>query len=111
MNYKIAEILSKKNFDTITLDFEHGSFDLHRLNDIFRAIECENKVSLVRLPNHKTEILGQIFDSGCDGVIIPNVTNPFHVENIAKNCNWPPSGKRGGIARANTYVNILMTIN
>ncbi len=101
---EIAEILSKKNFDTITLDFEHGSFDLHRLNDIFRAIECENKVSLVRLPNHKTEILGQIFDSGCDGVIIPNVTNPFQVENIAKNCNWPPSGKRGvGFSRANTY--------
>ena len=65
------------------------------MNDIFRAIECEKKVSLVRLPNHKTDNLGQIFDSGCDGVIIPNVTSPSQVENISKNCFWPPAGKRG----------------
>ena len=101
---EIAEILSKKNFDSITLDLEHGSFDLHNLNDIFRAIECEKKVSLVRLPNHKTDNLGQIFDSGCDGVIIPNVTSPSQVENISNHCFWPPAGKRGvGFSRANTY--------
>ena len=38
---EIAEILSQKNFDSITLDLEHGSFDIHKLNDIFRAIESE----------------------------------------------------------------------
>ena len=70
---EIAEILCQKNFDAITLDLEHGSFGLEKLNDIFRAIEAKKKLSLVRLANHKTDNLGQIFDSGCCGLIIPNI--------------------------------------
>ena len=56
---EIAEILAQKNFDAITLDFEHGSFNFSSLNDIFRAIENEKKTSLVRLPNHNTENLDE----------------------------------------------------
>ena len=78
---EIAEILSQKNFDAITLDFEHGSFDISRLNDIFRAIENSRKISLVRLQNHNTENLGRIFDAGCSGIIIPNIVN---VNNLRK---------------------------
>lgn len=101
---EIAEILSQKNYDAITLDFEHGSFDISKLNNIFRAIESEKKISLVRLPNHGTENLGQIFDSGCSGIIIPNIINEEQIKKILQFCFWPPKGKRGvGFSRANLY--------
>jgi 2-dehydro-3-deoxyglucarate aldolase len=105
---EIAEILSQKNFDSITLDLEHGSFDIHKLNDIFRAIESEKKISLVRLANHKTDDLGLIFDAGCSGIIIPNVSSPDEVKKIYDQCVWPPKGKRGvGFSRANQYGNFF----
>ena len=101
---EIAEILSQKNFDAITLDFEHGSFDISRLNDIFRAIENSRKISLVRLQNHNTENLGRIFDAGCSGIIIPNIVNVKQLKKIAQYCYWPPKGIRGvGFSRANLY--------
>lgn len=101
---EIAEILCQKNFDAITLDLEHGSFGLEKLNDIFRAIEAKKKLSLVRLPNHKTDNLGQIFDSGCCGLIIPNIVDAKQVIKIINHSFWPPLGNRGvGFSRANLY--------
>lgn len=101
---EIAEILCQKNFDAITLDLEHGSFGLEKLNNIFRAIEVKKKLSLVRLPNHKTDDLGQIFDSGCCGLIIPNIINAKQVAKIINHSFWPPLGNRGvGFSRANLY--------
>ena len=41
----------------------------------FLGIEMHNKIPLDRLANHDVKNLGQIFDSGCSGVIIPNVKN------------------------------------
>ena len=103
---EIAEIFSQKNFDVITLDLEHGSFDIHELNGIFRAIENGGKLPLVRLPNHSKENLGQIFDAGSGGVIIPNINNLKELVGISKYCFWPPKGKRGvGFSRANSYGN------
>ena len=92
---EIAEILSQKNFDSITLDLEHGSFDIHKLNYIFIAIESEKKISLVRLANHKTDDLGLIFDAGCSGIIIPNVSSPDEVKKKYDQFVWPPKGKEG----------------
>lgn len=101
---EIAEILCQKNFDSITLDLEHGSFGIEKLNDIFRAIDIKNKLSLVRLPNHKTDNLGQIFDSGCCGLIIPNIIDAKQLIKIINHSLWPPLGSRGvGFSRANLY--------
>ena len=103
-NSDVAEILCQKQYDTITLDFEHGSFDLNKLNEIFRVIEMHNKIPLVRLANHDVKDLGQIFDSGCSGVIIPNVKKSKDLEKIIKHSCWPPRGKRGvGFSRSNMY--------
>ena len=100
---EIAEILCQKNFDAITLDLEHGSFGLEKLNNIFRAIEVKKKLSLVRLPNHKTDDHGQIFDSGCCGLIIPNIINAKQVAKII-NHSFCTIRKQGvGFSRANLY--------
>ena len=58
----------------------------------------------MRLPNHNTENLGRIFDSGCSGIIIPNITNVNQLKKILKFFFWPPKGSRGvGFSRANLY--------
>ena len=100
----IAELLGQRNFDWIVLDIEHGTFDTSKLQNVFRAIELNNKLPLVRLANHDKKVLGQLFDSGCCGVIIPNITSSKDLENIIKSCSWPPNGSRGvGFSRSNLF--------
>ena len=100
----IAALLGKRNFDWIVLDIEHGTFDTSKLQNVFRAIELNNKLPLVRLANHDKKNLGQLFDSGCCGVIIPNITSSKDLENIIKSCSWPPNGSRGvGFSRSNLF--------
>ena len=72
---QIAEILGQANFDWITIDLEHGSFDLKDLPNIFRAIELGGTISLVRLPGHDADVCNRVLDEGASGVIIPNITS------------------------------------
>ena len=100
----IAELLGQRNFDWITLDLEHGTFDTSKLQNLFRAIELNNKLPLARMANHDTKILGQLFDAGCCGIIIPNITRPKDLQNIIKYSSWPPKGSRGvGFSRSNLF--------
>ncbi len=101
---QIAEILGQANFDWITLDLEHGSFDLKDLSDIFRAIELGGSISLVRLPGHDNDVCSRVLDEGASGVIIPNITSADQLEDIKQACSWPPAGRRGvGFSRANLF--------
>tara|TARA_Y100000768_G_scaffold388939_1_gene388987 strand:- start:3488 stop:4261 length:774 start_codon:yes stop_codon:yes gene_type:complete len=100
----IAEIFSKRKFDWVALDLEHGIFDVNKLQNIFRAIEINEKLPFVRLANHDTKFLNQLFDAGCCGLIIPNITNHKQLEKIIKFSSWPPDGIRGvGFSRANNF--------
>ena len=53
----IAEILSKKKFDWIALDLEHGNFNRETLTDIIRVISLSNIIPLVRVSNAVIEVV------------------------------------------------------
>jgi|TARA_Y100000310_G_scaffold335835_1_gene418853 2-dehydro-3-deoxyglucarate aldolase len=103
-NSNLVEIMSNSEYDWIALDMEHGSFSSGDLPDLFRAIELKNKISLVRLPNKKTEVCSQVLDAGCAGVIIPNIKTVNELISLRNACYLPPSGSRGvGYSRANLF--------
>ena len=54
-NSNIAEIMSNAHYSWIGFDMEHGSFSIGDLPDLFRSVEINNKLALVRLPNKKIE--------------------------------------------------------
>ena len=45
----LAEIIGQIGFDWVAVDLEHGSIDLGKLPDIFRALELGNTLPIVRL--------------------------------------------------------------
>jgi len=100
----IAEIFSDANYSWVAFDMEHGSFSIGDLPNLFRAVEVNNKLSLVRLPNKNLEICSQALDAGCSGLIIPNIKNEIELNSIIKSCYLPPHGSRGvGYSRANLF--------
>ena len=103
-NSNIAEIMSNAHYSWIGFDMEHGSFSIGDLPDLFRSVEINNKLALVRLPNKNLEICSQVLDAGCAGVIIPNIKNEIELNLLKKACYLPPHGSRGvGFSRANLF--------
>ena len=86
-NSDIAEIMSSAAYSWIAFDLEHGSFSVGDLPDLFRAVEINKKLALVRLPNKNLEIRNQILDAGCSGIIIPNIKNIFIFRRILNPIN------------------------
>ena len=100
----VAEILSHANYDWIAIDLEHGSINTSQLPDIFRALELNNTLPLVRIADPKPKDCKLSLDAGAGGVIIPMVEDPILLEELINSCCWPPVGKRGvGFSRANIY--------
>lgn len=101
---EIAEILSNTKFEWVALDMEHGTININDLNNIFRAIEINNKLPIVRLSSKNIIDCRKVLDYGACGVIIPIVENKLELENIIRNCKFPPHGSRGvAFIRSNNY--------
>lgn len=100
----LLEIYAVNKFDCLTLDFEHGLFDISSLPNLIRVAEKKRKIILVRLPNKNQEICRQVLDAGVDGIIIPNIQNEVELEEIINLSLLPPMGKRGiGFSRTNNF--------
>jgi 2-dehydro-3-deoxyglucarate aldolase len=100
----VAEIMGDAGFDWVAIDLEHGSFAVHQLPDLFRALELGKTLPLVRLARGHSKDCKQALDAGAGGVIIPMVESAEQLRSVASSCQWPPAGNRGvGFSRANLF--------
>ena len=100
----IAEIMSNSDYEWITFDLEHGIYSIEEVTNCVRAVENNNKLKFVRLPGKNIEICAQMLDSGCDGLIVPNINTKKEIEQIRDFSYFPHSGKRGvGFSRVNLF--------
>lgn len=99
-----VEIMGRARYDWIAVDMEHGSIDPSQLPNLFRAIEVEDTLPLVRLAQGSEKDCKQALDAGAGGVIIPNIKSANELSQFIQLCCWPPRGKRGvGFSRANNF--------
>jgi 2-keto-3-deoxy-L-rhamnonate aldolase RhmA len=99
----IVEIARLAGFDWLWIDGEHGSF-----NEVSAATACAvaagGPPTFVRLPDRSPTAIKRFLDIGCDGIILPRVSSPAEVDEIARAALYPPRGERSvGIARAQGY--------
>ena len=79
-NGSVAEIIGQSGYDWVALDLEHGSFSLHQLPDLFRALELGGTLLLVRLAEGSERELKNVLDAGAGGVIIPKIETSAQLE-------------------------------
>jgi 2-keto-3-deoxy-L-rhamnonate aldolase RhmA len=99
----IVEIARLAGFNWLWIDGEHGRF-----NEVSAATACAVNAGgpplFVRLPDHSATAIKRFLDTGCDGIILPQVSSLAEVEEIARAGLYPPRGERSvGIARAQGY--------
>jgi 2-keto-3-deoxy-L-rhamnonate aldolase RhmA len=96
----IIEIARLAGFDWLWIDGEHGSF-----NEISAATACAvnsgGPPAFVRLPDRSATTIKRFLDIGSDGIILPQVSGPSAVDEIARAALYPPRGERSiGLTRA-----------
>jgi 2-dehydro-3-deoxyglucarate aldolase/4-hydroxy-2-oxoheptanedioate aldolase len=99
----MVEIARLAGFDWLWIDGEHGRF-----NEVSVATACAVNSGgpplFVRLPDRSATAIKRFLDTGCDGIILPQVSSVAEVDEIARAALYPPRGERSvGIARAQGY--------
>lgn len=100
----IESIIYKKNIDWAVIDIEHGSIGKKNFTDIFRTLELNNIVPLVRADLKQVNDFNNYLDLGAYGIIVSNINNHEEIIKIKKNTSFLKGGGRGhGFYRANCY--------
>ena len=101
---EIAEILGNSDFDWVAIDLEHGSIDISDLPNIFRALELNDTLPIVRIGENNINQAVRSVEAGAGGVIFPKLECASQAEEMYQRLNYPPRGKRGvGYNRGNCY--------
>jgi len=88
-----AEAMSKLDWDTVTLDMQHGQIDYNTSISMIQSIG-NNKVTFARVPWNEPGIIMKMLDLGVIGIIAPMINNKKQCEDFVSFCNYPPLGQR-----------------
>ena len=89
-----AEIISKMNWDTLTIDMQHGMNDYSNSISMLQAISSTSTIPLVRIPWCEPSIIMKMLDLGACGIIAPMINSKKECEEFLSYCYYPPLGKR-----------------
>ncbi|MGB0843702.1 MAG: HpcH/HpaI aldolase family protein [Alphaproteobacteria bacterium] len=99
-----AEIMSQRNFDSVTIDMQHGLIDYSDVLPMLQAISTTNKTPMVRVPWLENGIIMKCLDAGAYGIICPMVNTAQDAEDFVQACSYAPRGRRSfGPMRALMY--------
>ena len=89
-----AELMAHQNWDSLTLDMQHGVIDYSHAVSMLQAISTTNVVPLARVNWNEPGQIMKILDAGAYGIICPMVSNRKEAENFVQACMYPPEGYR-----------------
>ncbi len=89
-----AEIMSLKNFDSLTVDLQHGLIDYQIALNMLQAINIKNLTPMARVPWNEPGIIMKLLDAGFLGIICPMINNSKDANEFVKTTKYVPNGFR-----------------
>ncbi len=89
-----AEAMSKMDWDSITIDMQHGLNDYNSSISMLQAMSSSKVTPLVRVPWNEPGIIMKMLDLGVMGIIAPMINTKRECEEFISNCYYPPLGRR-----------------
>lgn len=97
-----AEIMASQDFDSMTVDIQHGALDYNSALPMFQAMRASGKTLLARVPWNEPGIIMKALDAGAYGIICPMINNRAEAERFVSSMRYPPHGTRSfGPTRVN----------
>ena len=89
-----AEVMANQNWDSLTIDMQHGVVDYPNALQMLQAISTTDVVPMARVNWNEPGQIMKILDAGCYGIICPMVSNRKEAEKFVQACQYPSKGYR-----------------
>jgi len=99
----VAEIMARVGFDYLWIETEHAAMDVAHAQSLIQAVggRCP---CLVRIPDKDEVWVKKALDTGCDGIVVPQIRSADEARQIVAWSLYPPDGRRSvGVSRAHGY--------
>ena len=89
-----AEMMSMSDFDSITIDMQHGLVDYQIALNMLQVISGSGKTPMVRVPWNEPGIIMKSLDAGALGIICPMINTPEDAISFVGATRYAPDGHR-----------------
>jgi 4-hydroxy-2-oxoheptanedioate aldolase len=89
-----AEIAAMQDFDSVTIDLQHGLNDYQIALSMLQAVSTSDKTAMVRVPWNEPGIIMKLLDAGALGVVCPMINTRADAEAFVGACRYTPEGYR-----------------
>jgi 4-hydroxy-2-oxoheptanedioate aldolase len=99
-----AETMAHLDWDSLTIDLQHGLVDYQTMLPMLQAISTTDTVPMVRVPWLEPSILMKALDAGAYGLICPMINTREDAQKLVDWTHYAPRGSRSfGPLRALLY--------
>ncbi|MGB6539888.1 MAG: aldolase/citrate lyase family protein [Xanthobacteraceae bacterium] len=103
----VAETIGREGFVAVTLEAQHGLWDISALLTGVAAVRQGGAAALVRVPVADFAMVSRVLDFGAEGIIAPMINSPADARAFVAAAKYPPVGERSwGPHRATTLAGI-----
>jgi 4-hydroxy-2-oxoheptanedioate aldolase len=90
----VAEAVAREGFTAVTLDSQHGLWDLAGLAAGIAAVRQGGAAPIVRVPLGDFALVSRMLDFGAEGIIAPMINTAVDARAFAAAAKFPPVGER-----------------
>jgi 4-hydroxy-2-oxoheptanedioate aldolase len=103
----VAETLARDGFAAVTIESQHGLWDVGGILNGIAAIRQGGAAPMVRVPLGDFALVSRALDFGAEGIIAPMINTPADARAFAAAAKFPPLGERSwGPHRATTFAGL-----
>ncbi len=103
----VAETLARDGFSAVTIESQHGLWDVSGILAGVAAIRQGGAAPIVRVPLGDFALVSRALDFGAEGIIAPMINTPADAKAFAAAAKFPPTGERSwGPHRATTLAGL-----
>lgn len=102
----VAEIIAMVGYDGAVIDLEHGPNNYLSATNLMQSMRIGPTCPIIRVPWNNPVEIKRALDTGCEGIMAPEVNSAAEAETFVRACFYPPKGKRGAASvlnRASSY--------
>jgi 4-hydroxy-2-oxoheptanedioate aldolase len=110
----VAEVIAREGFGAVTIDMQHGLWDITQVVGAVAAIRHGGAAPVVRIPLSDFATASRALDFGAEGIISPMINTPADARAFVAATKYPPVGERswgphratmlGGLADQKVYL-------
>ena len=103
----VAETLGREGFPAVTIEGQHGLWDLSAMLTGIAAVRQGGAAPVVRVPVGDFATVSRVLDFGAEGIIAPMINTAADARAFAASAKYPPVGERSwGPHRATTLAGL-----